>query len=88
MQSIETKYHGQSSRISATTSNGIRAYVNYDPSLGTFKNHCKAVLRLTDKLEWKGEMITGDTKTGFVFVFIDTPYEHLIVGDKNDLSKN
>ncbi len=80
MQSIETKYHGRSSRISATLSNGARAYVNYDGTLTTFENHCKAVVRLTDKLEWKGELVAGETKTGFVFVFVSTPYERLTVG--------
>ena len=73
MQTIETKYHA-SGRVSATTSNGVRVYVDYDSTIDTFANHVAACKKLMAKVKWQGILQAGHTKRGYLFVFVDEKY--------------
>lgn len=79
MQAITTKYVGHTntkpSRIVARTGNG-----GFSVSLGAnsmpwgsddIRSHKHVAELLRDKMKWKGELIGGGVKTGFVFVFKD-----------------
>ena len=72
-QTITTKYHGptntKGSRVSATTSSGVRIYRRVDNAYTVDENHFMAAEELKKKLEWKGIMHAGGLKTGYVFVF-------------------
>ena len=79
MQTITTKYHGPTnttgSRISATSTSGIKVYNSYDYSLGTMGNHKAAAQKLIDRLGWtKQRYAIGETKTGYVFVIVHDLY--------------
>lgn len=77
MQSIETKYvsptNTRGAKIKAVSSGGesITIPISYD--LDTEQNHAAAAKALKDKLNWKGKMIGGDTKYGYIFVFEESP---------------
>jgi len=75
MQTITTKYLGPTdtlgSRISATATGGQRIVVSRDYGLNTYNNHAAAMVALCRKLNWKGKLQGGDTKTGTVWIFVD-----------------
>ena len=79
MKTITTKFHGptntRGSRYSATDGDN-RVSVSDDDTLNSGKNHDRACLALCKKLRWKGRMISGGTKTGYVYVFL--PVEVMI----------
>ena len=75
MKTITTKFHGptntRGSRYSATDGDN-RVSIPADDSLNSNKNHDAACLALCEKLRWKGRMLSGGTKTGYVYVFVPT----------------
>jgi len=74
-QAIETRYFGpgnvRGTRIIATTASGVRHTIGYPYELSGEAVHRKAAEELRDKLGWKGRMVAGSTKAGYVFVFVD-----------------
>lgn len=76
MQTITTKYipatNTKGARIKATSTSGLSATVSYDDALpeGEFQ-HIAAVKSLCKKSNWQGKLVAGETKTGFVFVFVN-----------------
>ena len=72
---ITTKYCGpgvRSSRIKATSGSGISKYVEYDPALSAVDNHKAGVIALMIKLNWEGELVSGQSRTGEIYwVFVD-----------------
>lgn len=76
MKAITTKYIGPSnvrgSRIKAFDGDGHSVTLSYDPAINSDQNHLKAACALRDKMQWKGKLIGGGTKTGYVFCFADS----------------
>ncbi len=75
MQTITTKYLGptdkRGARIVATTSSGVRAVVPFSYDVSTEDCHRLAALAVYDKCGWTGRMIAGETRSGYVWVFVD-----------------
>lgn len=78
MQAISTKYLGPTdtlgSRIKARTESGQTLTIPYphelDPGLLVSPaRHAKAAIALALKMGWDGELVSGATNTGYVFVF-------------------
>lgn len=73
MKAIQTKYVGptntKGSRIIATDNDGNKVTISYPYELSGEDVHRKAAQALCDKMNWKGEMIAGWVKNGYVFVF-------------------
>jgi hypothetical protein len=77
MQTISTKYtsatNTRGSRIVATSTNGDRVSIGYPHHLREGEQaHWEAANKLAQKLGWTGTMQAGATKTGYVFVFVDS----------------
>lgn len=76
MIAIETKFVGptdfKGARIIATTCNGQRLVEPYNYGLSGSAPHRVVAERLATKMGWKGTLIGGGTKTGYVFVFADS----------------
>jgi hypothetical protein len=74
MQAITTKYlpatNTKPSRISAASESGLRVIISYDDAFDAQKNHAAAAAELCAKLNWHGQLASGATKAGYVFVFI------------------
>ena len=74
MQAITTKYHPLTNhrdpRISATTTMGIRRYYPFNSHGEYFDSHVVAARALCRELDWKGEIVAGALKKGYVFVFV------------------
>lgn len=75
MKAIETRYIGPSnvrgSRIIASDGDGNRVTVSYDSALNSDDNHAAAAKALLVKMGWCGELISGHTKHGMCWVFVD-----------------
>lgn len=75
MIAIETKYIGPTdnkpSRIRAITCNGQQLIQSYDHGLNCQDAHRKCAEALCDKMGWKGHLIGGGTREGYVFVFTE-----------------
>lgn len=73
MRAIFTKFHGptnfRGARISASDSDGNRVTISYPYELSGEACHRAAVDALRAKMGWNGEMVSGGTKNGYVFVF-------------------
>jgi hypothetical protein len=87
MQTITTKYspatNTRGSRIIATSTSGERASESYAHELSGAAVHWQAAEKLAKKLNWNGTMQAGNTKDGYVFVFIDSQDQFTIEsGDK------
>ena len=72
-QSIVTKYLGptnsRGARIKATIASGAKSYtMPYQYELNSEDNHTAAARELAQRLEWRGDYISGHTATGMVFV--------------------
>lgn len=71
---VETKYlcptNTKGARIKAFA-NGHSATISYPYDLSGMHCHAEAVKVLCKKLGWHGDMLSGATKTGYVFVFCD-----------------
>lgn len=74
MKAIETKYlpatARKGSRIVASDSDGNRATISYPHELSGEACHLEAARQLCLKKEWFGRLVGGETKRGWVFVFI------------------
>ncbi len=72
---IETKYLGptntRSARVKAIAQTGNQITLTWDSSLTAYQNHAAAAMALCEKLDWEGSLVSGGTKTGEVFVFVD-----------------
>lgn len=76
MQTISTNYlaptNHRGSRIKATASGNDASVTIAYPYDGTDDSmHWQAANALRAKLNWKGAMVRGHTKTGMIFVFDD-----------------
>jgi hypothetical protein len=75
MTAIVTTYHGptntRGSRIIADAGMKRRVSVSYDDGLNSEDNHAAAARALCKELDWTGDLRSGGTKRGFVFVFAD-----------------
>ncbi len=73
MKAIETKYlpctNTRGSRIKAFTEGGNQITIPYPHELSGVDVHAKAAVELCIKMGWKGKLISGGTKNGYVFVF-------------------
>jgi hypothetical protein len=73
MQSIETKYIGQTNtrpaKIKAQASGGASITLSLSDDLTNEQNHDRAAIALCKKMNWQGPLMGGETKTGKVFVF-------------------
>jgi hypothetical protein len=83
MQAITTKYHGptntRGARISATSASGIRATIGYPHELDGEAVHRAAVVELCRRLDWHGELVPGETKTGYVYVWLVTAKGYTVI---------
>ncbi len=74
MQSIITRYLGptnhRGARIRATTASGQALTVQINHSYSDGRCHAEAALELCKRLEWSGELVSGGTREGYVFVFV------------------
>lgn len=75
MQTIITKYRGATntrpSKITATASGGARLSLSWDHGLDADGNHERAALTMMERMDWRGEMISGSLKDGaLVWTFI------------------
>jgi len=73
MQAIRTKYHGptntRGARITATSGSGLKCTIPYPYELSGEACHREAATALCNKLQWPTDLIGGELKDGFVFVF-------------------
>ncbi|MFA6063991.1 MAG: hypothetical protein WC736_15490 [Gallionella sp.] len=73
MKAIVTKYHGptntRGARITASDEDGNRATISYPYELSGEEVHRKAAVALCDKMNWKGRLVGGSVKNGYVFVW-------------------
>jgi hypothetical protein len=83
MQTITTKYIGATntkrSRIKATTADGVSIMKSWNYDLDTMPNHQEAARQLIEKMGWHkrdhgrmAEWAAGSTKTGYVWVIVDS----------------
>jgi len=74
MKAITTKYHGptntRGSRITASDLDGNRITISYPHELSGEAVYRAAAEALREKMGWKGELIGGAVKDGYVFVFV------------------
>ena len=74
MKAIVTKYHGftkaRGSRISASDEDGNRVTIPYPYGSSIEDCHRIAAMALCDRMGWKGKLIGGSLKTGYVFVWV------------------
>lgn len=74
MKSIFTKYAGptnhRGSRIIAKDMDGNRVTVSYDAALSSEQNHRMAAITLHAKMGWTGQVVGGQYKDGYHWVFI------------------
>ena len=75
MKAIETRYVGptntRGARIIARDSDNNRVTISYPHELSGEAVHRKAAEALRDKMGWTGELISGGTKRGYCFVFVE-----------------
>ena len=75
MKAIETRYIGPSNtrgaRMVADDGAGNRVTIPYDYAVSRDQVHADACRALLDKMKWQGELISGSTRRGMVWVFID-----------------
>ncbi len=73
MKSIRTKYHGptntKGSRISASDEDGNHISISYPYELSGEDVHRKAAVALCEKMGWKGRLVGGSLRDGYVFVW-------------------
>jgi hypothetical protein len=75
MKAIVTKYHGptntRGSRITASDEDGNRITIPYPYELSGEAVHRKAAEALCSKMGWRGSLVAGSLKNGYVFVFAE-----------------
>ncbi len=76
MKAISTKYlpatNTRGSRIKAHDSDGHSVTIGYPHELSGAAVHAKAAVSLCLKMGWEGDLISGGTKDGYVFVFAES----------------
>lgn len=81
MKAIRTKYMGptntRGSKIKASDEAGNSITIPYPYELSGEAVYAKAAIALCKKMSWKGQLIGGGLKDGYVFVFS--------CGDKHDI---
>lgn len=86
MQTIITKYlcptNQKGSRIKATSSAGLTITMSWRSDLDSEENHTLAAKALCKKLGWENELVSGDLKSGCVFVML--PSHQTIIEKKGD----
>lgn len=74
MKTIQTKYFGptsyRGSRIKAFDCDNNSITISYPYELSGEDVHRKAAETLRDKMGWKGELLGGSLRDGYVFVFM------------------
>ena len=79
MKAITTRYRGpgnvRGARIWADDGDGNRISISYPYELSGEACHKAAADALCDKMGWTGQMIGGETRTGYVFVFMPPPMD-------------
>ena len=74
MNAIFTKYirstDTEAARMKAWDCDGNSITIPYPGAWGE-TNHRAVAESLREKMGWKGDMVSGDTKDGYVFVFIN-----------------
>jgi hypothetical protein len=74
VKAITVKYIGptdrRGSRLKAFDSDNNSVTIPYPHGMKQSESHRKAAEMLRDKMGWQGEMISGGTKEGEVFVFL------------------
>ncbi len=74
MQTITTKYIGptnhRGARIRAVTASGQALTLPINHSYSDGRCHAEAALELCKRLGWSGELVSGSTSRGYVFVFV------------------
>jgi hypothetical protein len=74
MKAIKTKYKGptntRGSRIIASDEDGNRITIPYPYELSGEDVHRKAAEALCTKMGWRGQLVGGSLKNGYVFVFM------------------
>ena len=77
-KAIETRYIGptntRDSRCKASDGDNSIT-LSWDSDLGSLEMHHKAALALCAKLGWKGKLVAGGTKRGYVFVFSERDFK-------------
>lgn len=82
MKAIQTRYFGpgnvRDSRIKAFDLDGNQVTISYPHECsGTSEDkHRLAAAALCQKMGWKGELVAGALKDGYVFVFLDPVPSH------------
>lgn len=82
MKAIQTRYFGpgnvRGSRIKAFDLDGNQVTIGYphECSGTTEDKHRLAAVALCQKMGWKGELVAGALKDGYVFVFLDPVPPH------------
>jgi hypothetical protein len=75
MIAIETKYvpptNTRPAKILAVTATGRQLSHSIDRGLDGPEQHAAAAVALCERMNWKGELIAGATRAGYVFVFAD-----------------
>jgi stress response protein SCP2 len=74
MKAIMTKYlspgNVKGARIKAFDQDGNRVILEWNHSMDGFENAAMAAEELKRKMKWKGELVGGSLKDGYVFVFV------------------
>jgi hypothetical protein len=74
MQAITTKYlsptNHRGARIRALTASGLAITLAVNHSFSDGRCHAEAALALCQRLGWSGELVSGCTREGYVFVFV------------------
>jgi hypothetical protein len=82
MQTITTKYlpatNTRGARIKATSASGISVTMPLDYSLTISEAHRNAMISLCEKLKWTGTLAEGNTKNGYVYVFVDLFNQYIV----------
>ena len=76
MKAIETWYKGptdtRGARIYASDGDGNKVSISYPYQLSGEACHFEAARTLCHKMKWKGSLLAGGTKRGYIFVWAET----------------
>ena len=71
-KAIVTRYLGptdrRGSRVKASDGDGNSITLSWDSSTNSLPNHQRAAAALCAKMGWKGRMVSGKTRDGYVHV--------------------
>lgn len=73
MKAIETRFlpytDYQGSRVKAFDADGNSITIGWDHGFNQEQNHIRGARALCEKMSWKGKLVTGFTRKGYVHVF-------------------